>query len=446
MGDMNLLSDDLICRHWAKGYCKFAKSCNWAHSQQQVQQTTASSAASATAIDELSSSAAASQASPSSSAAASAILTPSSSSTAASSSSATAAIKVPKHGKGWPREEARAWAHIFLFVASVGFELVPALIGHGGCNTRYIYLETKAKVRIRGEGSGHLEVLNAQGQPVKEAPVPLQIAITTEKSCTRQFRRAVDMTISLLKETQNKYRAWCKACKAPSHIADAPMFAFGEVCRGTESLLMDLLKTFPDPEGHQANQKKKKKVTPGGVRPGLQMFDAAEPHDGSGHFQLRATAEPFNYNLDKGPGHTGTVAEVAQTHQRDLSWLTWVDQSQWQDASWTWPTISQKSQTQWQESLAAGESQAQWYSWQDKPGTWPTESVEDSEAMNQDMMDIDEGDKAKMDDKAEMDNKANMDDQANMDDKAMMDDKEINTYQQDVQNAVINFFNVDDDM
>jgi hypothetical protein len=51
-----------------------------------------------------------------------------------------------------------------------------------------------------------------------------------------------------------------------------------------------------------------------------------------------------------------------------------------------------------------------------------------------------------MDDKAEMDNKANMDDQANMDDKAMMDDKEINTYQQDVQNAVINFFNVDDDM
>jgi hypothetical protein len=329
-----------------------------------------------------------------------------------------------------------------LFVSDVGYEVVPALIGQGGCNTRAIYLETKAKVRIRGEGSGHLEVLNAEGQKVQEAPVPLQIAITTEKSCTRQFRKAVEMTIALLKSIQKSYRAWCKHCQQPSHIADKPMFGFGEVSRGMESLLMDLLKEFPIPEGQEAIKgKKKKKITPGGVRPGLKMLPTAEPHDGPGHFQLRATAEPFNDNDDKGPGHSGTVAEVAPTHQRGLSWPTCEDQFQWQDTSWTWLTISQESQTQWQESLAAGESQAQWYSWPDTPGTWPTESAKDSEAMNQDMMDKDEGDKAHMDDKAE-DIKANMDDEAKMDDKAKMYDKEINAYQKDVQNAVSDFLNV----
>jgi hypothetical protein len=178
------------------------------------------------------------------------------------------------------------------------------------------------------------------------------------------------------------------------------------------------------------------------------MFATAESHDGSGHFQLRPTAEPYIYNVDKGPGHSGiVVAEVAQTHQREWPWP--MNQSQWQGTSWTWLTNSQQSQTQWQESISAGESLALWYSWQDTtPGSWPTESVEDSEAMKQDMMDkqMHEGDKAQMDDKAEMDIKAKMDDEAKMDHEDKIDDKEINKYQQDVQNAVLNFLNVSDDM
>jgi hypothetical protein len=237
MGDVNLPCDSDICRHWTKGFCKFAKSCAFAHGQQQVQQTTASSAASSTDAEELSSSAAATQTS-SSSTAASASLTPSSSS-----------IEVKQHTKGWPREEARVWAHIFLFIHDVGFDMVPRLIGSNGINTRTIYLATKAKVRIRGEGSGHLEVLNAAGIGVKEAPVPLQIAVTTQKSCTRQFRKAVDMTIALLVQVQASYKTFCTSQHLPIHITDAPMFAFGEVCQGTEGLLMDLLKKISPPRG-----------------------------------------------------------------------------------------------------------------------------------------------------------------------------------------------------
>ena len=57
-----------------------------------------------------------------------------------------------------PRRPARLWVHIYLHMQAQDFDLVPMLIGRGGCNMRKIADKTAAKVRIRGRGSGHLEI------------------------------------------------------------------------------------------------------------------------------------------------------------------------------------------------------------------------------------------------------------------------------------------------
>ena len=52
----------------------------------------------------------------------------------------------------------RLWVHIYLNKRVPDFELVPMLIGRFGCNMRNIHQQTGAKVRVRGLGSGHMEV------------------------------------------------------------------------------------------------------------------------------------------------------------------------------------------------------------------------------------------------------------------------------------------------
>lgn len=80
----------------------------------------------------------------------------------------------------------RLWVHIYLHMRIQGksldkyglprfFDLVPALIGRLGCHTKKIHEETGAKIRIRGQGSGHKEI---EGE--YEAPVPLMVAISTD--------------------------------------------------------------------------------------------------------------------------------------------------------------------------------------------------------------------------------------------------------------------------
>ncbi len=56
----------------------------------------------------------------------------------------------------------------------------------------HIFNVTGAKVRIRGRGSGHLEVGGKH-----EAPVPLMVAITADQEAVGNFRRAVMMTLRL---------------------------------------------------------------------------------------------------------------------------------------------------------------------------------------------------------------------------------------------------------
>ncbi|CAK0821896.1 unnamed protein product [Prorocentrum cordatum] len=75
------------------------------------------------------------------------------------------------------------------------FELVPRLIGRGGCNVRAIAAACEGKVRVRGRGSGHREEAR-EGGPPAEADVPLQIALSCRDSCA--FEAGKELLLELL--------------------------------------------------------------------------------------------------------------------------------------------------------------------------------------------------------------------------------------------------------
>ena len=113
------------------------------------------------------------------------------------------------------------------------------LIGHGGQCARGIAYSTGSKIRIRGRGSGHLEV---DGK--KEAPVPLMIAISVPKSSAGGLRSAVEQTIELLLTTAQSFVFFCQARGLSSKLYHMPLVVFGKVSKGSESVLRDLMVQF----------------------------------------------------------------------------------------------------------------------------------------------------------------------------------------------------------
>ena len=162
----------------------------------------------------------------------------------------------------WRRPAARLWAHVFLHKRHPDFDFVPMLIGRNGHNTRGIFLATNAKLRIRGRGSGHLEVDCGNGRR-REAPVPLMLAVTQNKTDPEGFRKAIEMTLARLNEVQEHYRQFCMQRGLPEPLPTEPAFSFGEISAGSEKLLTDLLLRHPHPNG----PKHPKQVTPGGNVP-----------------------------------------------------------------------------------------------------------------------------------------------------------------------------------
>ena len=167
----------------------------------------------------------------------------------------------------WPRAAARLWAHIFIHKRHAEFDIVPMLIGRGGKNTKDIFIATAAKVRIRGRGSGHLEV-----DGTKEAPVPLMIAITANKGDATGFKRAVVLAIKLLTEKAEHYKLFCSQRGLPPPSAKEPMFSFGEISHGSEELLHEFLMLYSHPGG----PKPVKTVTPGGLAPAVEYGDECD--------------------------------------------------------------------------------------------------------------------------------------------------------------------------
>jgi len=120
---------------------------------------------------------------------------------------------------------------------ATGFDLVAGLIGRGGRRVRAIADATNAKVRIRGRGSGHLEV-----DGVSEAPAPLMVAVTSDHDDAAGFRAAVAMVLQELQTSEQRYKLFCrKHCVRSSAVC----YSVGAASDGAEGVLGDLLVGIP---------------------------------------------------------------------------------------------------------------------------------------------------------------------------------------------------------
>ena len=120
------------------------------------------------------------------------------------------------------------------------FELGPRLIGRGGVHMKTIALAYDAKLRVRGKGSGHLEV---DGK--REAPVPLMLTVSANKKDHEAFQKAVHLAIQHLRNTESRYKEFCyqKGFGQPG-----PMFSIGEMSPYTGQVLKELAHLYPHPD------------------------------------------------------------------------------------------------------------------------------------------------------------------------------------------------------
>merc|ERR1712129_392461 len=102
-----------------------------------------------------------------------------------------------------------------------GFDVVPRLIGRGGANLRRIAEATGAKIRVRGRGSRHLE-----GEHQCEAPSPLMLAVTSDRTDSEGFQSAVEAVLGILRNLQGRY---IRFCSNNGHTHLGPCFSVGMV-------------------------------------------------------------------------------------------------------------------------------------------------------------------------------------------------------------------------
>mmetsp|Transcript_16199 Transcript_16199/g.48654 ORF Transcript_16199/g.48654 Transcript_16199/m.48654 type:complete len:650 (-) Transcript_16199:135-2084(-) len=126
----------------------------------------------------------------------------------------------------------RLWAHIYLHMQAPNFDLVPRLIGRGGANMRRIAELTNAKIRIRGRGSGHLEIDGKH-----EAPTPLMVAVTTDHTDGGGFKKAIELTIKELVIVQERFHDFCQK-NGLEH--EGPCFSLGLIADAAQGMLDDL--------------------------------------------------------------------------------------------------------------------------------------------------------------------------------------------------------------
>jgi len=104
-----------------------------------------------------------------------------------------------------PKGELRLAAHIHINMEAPTFNPVGFLIGKGGCNMKRIVQNTGAHLRVRGKGSGYLEV-----KGLHEAETPLMIAVTGSAADPPSFKLAVSMTLEQLRLVEARFTDFCR--------------------------------------------------------------------------------------------------------------------------------------------------------------------------------------------------------------------------------------------
>lgn len=131
----------------------------------------------------------------------------------------------------------RLWAHFYLHMQAPGFDLVPRMIGRGGCKMRQIADSTGAKIRIRGCGSGYYEVGGRS-----EAPTPLMVAVTTDYDDPQGFKAAVELTLRELRVVEGRFWAYCHH---HNHKHCGPCYSVGRLSENAREILGDAVEGVP---------------------------------------------------------------------------------------------------------------------------------------------------------------------------------------------------------
>jgi hypothetical protein len=323
------------CRHFLTGYCRFAASCKFHHPGHDFD----SGVAKSHAPDHVTASLAVSRAAGPGGA---------SSSLTGCTSTDNAHDRVLDHGspasKAWKKDH-RIWTHIFLLAKEWGtFKLIPWMIGTDGKKMKTMAKTTECKIRVRGKGSGHLEV---DGN--KEAPVHLMVAITTSEDHVDviRFRVAVEQMLEMLEQAEKLYHKYGQK---------GPLFGFGEASSAAFEILGDLIQKYPLP----AHCELRRKICTGGKS--LQWVSVHEPWLANPFPVSEVLVGPqvpepqFHgviYGLqDVSSAVQGLTHDPSYTqgcgHAAARDWMPW---SQWQmpSATWQMPSMAwQMPSTVWQ--------------------------------------------------------------------------------------------------
>jgi len=126
-----------------------------------------------------------------------------------------------------PGQGDRRFTCKFIFVGihadrDASFEIVPRLIGRGGCNMRTISEACGGKVRVRGRGSGHRECSHSRRRSA-EADVPLQIALSCRDQPSLDQGRA--LLTQLLAGISDHFARYCRSRGFEPPTEKSPLFS-----------------------------------------------------------------------------------------------------------------------------------------------------------------------------------------------------------------------------
>ena len=143
----------------------------------------------------------------------------------------------------YSREDAQwvHWAHLFFVRRHLhpDFDLVGRFCAGGIFES--IQRQTGTEVRLRGRGSGNLDVRG------REAPIPLMAVMGTQDPDPNAFRAAARQLVQHLEAVADEYGAYCWIGSLPMLGSEEPLFWFAEYSFSCDVILTDLIMQYPTP-------------------------------------------------------------------------------------------------------------------------------------------------------------------------------------------------------
>ena len=130
----------------------------------------------------------------------------------------------------------KLWCHLFLNKPHPHFDLVPIMIHWCDCTMHEMCLSTNVMIRVRGRGSGYLEVGN------EEAPLPLMVAVISPGNDPVHFKTVVQMTINNLQSLHQLFVEIYQQRNLSEFLTMESLWRFGEMSKEAEIVLVDLLR------------------------------------------------------------------------------------------------------------------------------------------------------------------------------------------------------------